>query len=408
MQIRQRIRQITWKSGKAIYKAGFAAHVLKQLEWLRPRLEFEERVEGRVISPLWYLQELITQAEAENHAAAMICFHNEACKLYERWIKTAISSQHPWLAATIMSREAEYWHKLGYHSNAMDQLWSNLNSDRRLKDIPWPGLDTAELIRTKAQRETKLLKLMSSQSVLPSLVARPDSFPDFAGQFLHTIGETVLSAMCGNDCDTVELLFKHYFCGSFLQYDRLRPQDVESDWQRQTDIKIAVAPLMDLMDISGYAYLLSDYHDTPRLQELIANTWDEYLKQDAANRIQFLAEAVSLTESAFEIAHRGVNRTRWQQILEQRLKNVERREVAWDIDGPFRNFDSDIKHKSPLVRIFARDIPMTLYDGIDVFLSKYIRQRSEGKDMNFGEGRYRDLEEEIERENRCYLGSKET
>ena len=386
--VRQRIRQITWKSEKSIYKTGFAVHVLKQLEWLRPRLEFEERVEGHVISPLWYLQELITQAEAENHAAAMICFHNEACKLYERWIKTAISSQHPWLAAMMISRESEYWHKLAYHMAAMNQLWNDLNSDRRLEELSWPSVASDDLTRKRQQRETELLKLMSVQSVRLSLISssRPDSFPDFAGQFLHTIGEAVFSAMCRNDCDTVELLFKSYFDGSLLQFDRLRPQETGSDWQRQTDIKVAVAPLLDLMDISGYAYFLSDYHGTPHLQELIANTWDEYLKQDAANRIQFLAEAVSLTESAFEIAHRGVNRTRWKQILEQRLKNVERREVAWDIDGPFRNFDSDIKHKSPLVRIFARDIAMTLYDGIDVFLYEVHSPTKRGKGYEFRRG----------------------
>ena len=55
--IRQRIRRITWKSEKSIYRAGFATHVLNQLEWLRPILELEERVEQHLVSPPWYLQE---------------------------------------------------------------------------------------------------------------------------------------------------------------------------------------------------------------------------------------------------------------------------------------------------------------------------------------------------------------
>ena len=108
----QRIHQITWKSEKSIYMAGFGVHVLKQLEWLRPRLDFEERVERHLVSPSWYLQELIVQKEVENLNAAMTCFYTETIKLYEDWIKTSMSSKHPWLAAVMLSRESEYWAKL--------------------------------------------------------------------------------------------------------------------------------------------------------------------------------------------------------------------------------------------------------------------------------------------------------
>ena len=76
--IRQRLHRIKWKSKKSIYKVGFAVHVLPQLEWLRPTLEFEQKIEGRLVSPPWYLQELIIQKEAENLRTIMICF-SENC-----------------------------------------------------------------------------------------------------------------------------------------------------------------------------------------------------------------------------------------------------------------------------------------------------------------------------------------
>ena len=80
--ILQRIQRIVWKSKKSIYRAGFYLHILTQLEWLRTRLEFEERVERRVVSAPWYLQELIAQKEAENLHAATVYFYEETCKLY--------------------------------------------------------------------------------------------------------------------------------------------------------------------------------------------------------------------------------------------------------------------------------------------------------------------------------------
>ena len=201
--ILQRIRRIVWKSKKSIYRAGFAVHALKQLEWLQPRIEFEERVEGHPISPPWYLQELVAQTESENLATTLISFHDEACSLYEHWIKAAKSSQRPWLTAVVISRESEYWHKLHYHENVLTQLWDDLNSQRRIEGLSWSSLEMDSLIQKREQRQTELLRTISAHNAL-SLISRPKGFPDFAGQFLHTTGEALLLAVCENKRDGIE------------------------------------------------------------------------------------------------------------------------------------------------------------------------------------------------------------
>lgn len=124
----QSIDHISWKSAKSIYNSKFAVHVLEQLEWLRPRLIFEERVEGRIITETWYIQELIAQKEAENLRTAMICFYQKAAELYKHWIEI-ITLQHPWLIAQVISVELEYWNRLDYHMPILEQLWNNLNSN---------------------------------------------------------------------------------------------------------------------------------------------------------------------------------------------------------------------------------------------------------------------------------------
>ena len=397
--ILQRIRRITWKSEKSIYKAGFSVHVLDQLEWFRPRLEFEEGVEGHIVSALWYLQELVAYKEAENLRTSIICFYEKICELYKHWIETAMSSHHPWLTAMMISRESEYWFKIDSHANTLNELWSDLNSERKIEDLLWPSLDTDKLVEQRNRREKEYLVLMSEENVLLSLISRPESYPDFAGQFLHTVGEALLIALCENDSDTVVALFKRYFYGSQLQYNRLRPEDYTLAPQMEIDMKIAVALLLDLVDISGYAYLLSDYHNAPCLREPIVNTWDEYLAQDSGTLpLEFFAGAISLTESALEIAHRSVNRTRWQQIIQRRLEDVERREVSSGQGDLFFGTETVVIHDSPLVRIFARNDDFLFYDGIDIFIAKYVRQREDGANLDFGRSRDRDLEEEIRRE----------
>ena len=193
--------------------------------------------------------------------------------LYKHWIEVATSSKHPWLAAVMLSTELEYWNKLDHHANTLNDLWNDLNSDRKIEKLPWPNLDIDNLVEKKKQREKELLKFMSTENIRLSSMSRPESYPDFAGQFLHTVGEGLLTAMCENDCDMVEALFKDYFYGSSLQFEQLKPKEVKLDRQSQNDLKIAVAPLLDLMEISGYAYLLSDYHGTPCLKEAVVKVW---------------------------------------------------------------------------------------------------------------------------------------
>ena len=198
--ILRRVQHISWKSAKSIYKAEFGIHVLEQLEWLRPRLQFEEKAEGRLVCPPSYIQELIAQKEAENHRTAMVCFFEDVCKLYEAWTEAEGSSNHPWLVAAMISREAEYWNKIDHHKDALIQLWNDLNSHRQIEGLPWPSLDTDDLEKVKGQRMKKLLILMAQENVLLSMISRKESYPDYAGKFLHTIGEALLIAMYKNEC----------------------------------------------------------------------------------------------------------------------------------------------------------------------------------------------------------------
>lgn len=405
--ILQRLQRITWKSEKSIYCVGFKVHILKQLEELRPKLEEEEKIEGRVISSPWYLQELIAKVEAENLSAAMICFHNEVCTLYNHWIETARVSKHPWLMAAMISREWEYWHKLDLHIKTLNQFWDDLNSDRRTEGIPWPSLDTDALTERRELRKKELLKHMSAENVHLSLISRPETYPDFAGQFLHTVGEALLTAMCENDCKTVETFFESYLYDSLLQAKQLEPKEVTLDWQNQTDLKIAFAPLLDLMELSGYVYLLSDYHDTQRLKQPILNAWNKYLDQDSPQRLQFLAEIVSLSESVFGTTPRDLSRTRWKLIIRQHLEDADIEQRAFeDPHSRFAYSQLDpvivIMHDSPLVRIFASpDFPFHA-NGIDIFIAKYVRSRQDGQNLNFGHRRQREFSEEIQREEARY------
>ena len=122
-------------------------------------------------------------------------------------------------------------------------------------------------------------------------------------------------------------------------------------------------------------------------------------QESESSLLQSLAAAVSLSESGIEIEHRSTLRSRWNRIIHEQLRDVERQEVPF---GGVRHILTETQtvpvHDSPLVRVFARNLDFLFYDGIDIFIAKYVNQREGGASLDFGWKRRRELEEQIRRE----------
>jgi len=205
-----------------------------------------------------------------------------------------------------------------------------------------------------------------------------------------------LDALLINDAELLKNVFKPYLVGCLIRFDSLRPKSGSIDWRAQQDFKIASAALLDAMDISGYAKLLADYHGNESLWREVAVGWDEYLTAKAdLSPIPTLFAAIALTDAAFEIPHRGILRTTWLQKINQRLQDVPRHE---EYHRGYIGSDTEIDHESALVRIFAREPYGSFHNGIDIFITFYLCNLKDAKDLDFGWKR-RDLQDTIEREN---------
>ena len=378
--------RITWKSRSRIYVSGMPLHLLTRLEWLQPKIKFEIDSEGRQVSPSWYVGELILQQLSENTKVATNAFVLEVQTTYDRWITAAANAKLIWIGAAIFARELEYWSKVKFHHARIQNYWADLGSEKRIEGLPWPTVDFEQLDRSRTQRERKLVQLMATHSTTLSLTKRPDDYPDFAGQFLHTAGEALFSAMSENDPDTINLLFPDFFRSSLLQFNRILARTSELDWRSDVAVKVAVAPVLDLIDLTGYAILFSELYSNATISHSIVNLWSDYLNTtDRAvpmSKASFLASAISLTDSAFELAHRSLIRTSWRQQVSQRLRQLERRPVSGRGRGIFWN-ETVVVHDSPLVRLYATT-DVIMYDGIDLFIERCLRTRDDGRELQFG------------------------
>lgn len=395
--IERKVSSVHWDDDKDIYGKGFPTYYLGRLEWFRPRLEFERKVEGQDVTPLWYQTELIFQIECDQFATNAKALLSCGIGFYKEAISKALGYKYPWLAAAIMSREWEYWHKVDNQIEIWPEKWTNLSANRRIEGLPWSEFDAPSLRSDSKQRQHELLKLMSQQGTLLALLKRPEGYPDYAGQFLHTAGEVALDALLNNEVSLLESTFEPYLHGCLLRFDSLRPNGATTDWWAQQDFKIAAAALLDVMDVSGYAKLLSEFHGNSALWQRVTSAWDAYLaKNREQSPLPLLAIAIAFTEAAFEIPHRAVLRTTWQQKVAHKLAVVPRHEV---FHRGSLSSDIVIDHESALIRLFAQEPYGSFHDGIDVFIAYYLRDVEGGASLDFGTRR-RDLRESIEREER--------
>ena len=399
-QVEKLLESIRWDSDTDMYRHGLPAYYLPKLEWIKQRLAFEKDVEGNYVTHLWYLSELVRQVEAERLADNVKTLLITSTAIYKEAISQMLSCQRTWLAAAMISREWEYWHKLGTQMDWWEEKWTELAADRKIKGLSWPEFDINQLQAEKDGRISALLILMSEQSVQLAALPRPDSYPDYAGQFLHAAGETAFDALLNNKAELLGHVFPSYRAGCFTRFDSLKPEiTTANDWRKLTSFKIACAPLLDLIAISGYARLMADYHGNEQIWADVKAEWD-LVKPLSINA---LVDLVKITDAPFEMAHRSTLRTAWGLRVNSKLQDVPRHE-AYQPGAIIA--DTVIDHDSPLVRIFAEDNEYSLYDGIDVFLELYIRQIEGGDELDFGRKR-KSLQEAMRREKQRNLSDEE-
>ena len=396
--VKNRISKIDWGNKAALYKHDFPFYCLPRLEWFMPRIQFEIATVGHKVTPTWYQKELLLQIESETFVENTDALVNRSSQLYSNWITKVTDAKQPWLVGAFMSREWEFWHKVDHQTAIWPEKWSSLSDEKKIEGLPWSTFDYDKLSEARESRKMELLKLMSTHHLVLAFLDKPEGFPDYAGQFLHTTGEVVFEALLTNNEDLLRNVFAPYLYGCMLRFNKLRPQSSTVDWRAQQDFKIAAAPLLDLMELSGYSRLMAEYHNNDQLWSIVVTAWSKYIADlGAESPLPLLAGVIAITAGGFEIPHRGVLRTNWKMRIGQRLLDVPRREI---LSRGFDGSHSEIDHESPLIRIFARG-PHGSYDGIDIFVTYYLRTIEGAETLEYGRIR-RNLQESLDREVRRY------
>jgi hypothetical protein len=376
-ELNAKLSVIDWRLSKSIYSQDMPIHLLQQLEWLRDRLEYEYLIEDKVISPPWYILELVLKVNLEKYVTDLEAIFVRCSSLFNSWIEMTESMKRPLLSAAILSREWEFWGKVEAHLTVLEEAWIEAIADKRIKGLIWPSVNFDDLLKQKKLRKIEAVKQMSTVGGLLNLLSKSDKLPDYGGQFINICAYQLLDAMCNNNFELFKILFKKYLYSSIATFSKLKPTETLPDWRKIQEFKIAVSPLLDLIEISGYAKVASEFYEESSWWAEVVDIWDNYIKEDSDLDEIFilLSSAINLTEGTIEIAHRSSFRLSWQQNILALLSQIQRKEIFSDQEFMFRP-KTLIFHPSALVRMISKEDYQrfgSFRDGIGLFMYYFFK-----------------------------------
>lgn len=395
------ISKIRWQSNSNIYKHDLPEHLLSRLEWFLKGIQFEYKIHGVAITPIWYQVELIFQVEADNIFSNLMSIYKNASTSNEELIQLVRKSNNPWFTGTLLSREWEYWHKVDASLEVFEKAWDSISANRLVDGLSWPSFDAHKFVEISSNRQEELLEHMPIELFPDILTTKPVNFPDYAGQFLHAIGESVLLALIENNKNLFKKTFPIYFLGCLQKFERLKPAEDCQEVRKTQSLKLACSPLMELLDISGYSYLMSDFHNTNEFKTVVTDVWNKYFEGENKQKALLFSTAILLTEASFEIAHRSVFREIWNQKITDKLSELHKNHTSYRT-----SYGSVVSHDSALVRIFSSDRSGNFYDGIDIFIALYLQVLELDKSLEFSYRR-RNFSDEIKRNKDEYKDRKD-
>ena len=120
-----------WLAPRTPYRLGLSAHAVPRAEWLFERLEYERMVQGAVVTPNWYLAELLAQPEAEALSTSLGVIFRDAPKRLSAVVAQLREGNASWPAACCLSVSLHYVRKSQTHLRRFKDAGDRLDKERR-------------------------------------------------------------------------------------------------------------------------------------------------------------------------------------------------------------------------------------------------------------------------------------
>lgn len=393
----EKISKVKWTQTQGAYLAGLPFAMLPSLESTANDLRNELAIEGIIQSPAWYIETLCVHSyifALQKYFDFIKSLHTEYFQ--SKFDKLITAGQLP-LAVHLLQRWIEFTNKYQRLVYVLKKHVNECAPFHKVKDLSWPvfDFDAEEKIATNRGKEVvdKLVEL------LPKLkdLAVEDDLPDYFGQALTLGIEACYQACEENDPDRLKKTLPVVFEASLAAFDKIRAK-VQNWAQEDSKIVYSTEPLINLLEISGYARLYSELYQNPAPWQVTQTLWGIYLgATDAHQFIQFLNAMVRYRDTLFMIMPQDNLRINWKMYFENKM-----RERGFPIFPDSESYDfvnnrRQPVHESALIRVIARWGGLMIVASVrEIFFVTYLSSHTGASGIELPDRH--DLREHLERE----------
>ena len=368
------------------YRAGAPREVLNLFEDFATGIEFERRTEGQRVTPNWWVRHLVARLYSRIFLESTNEFLQEvATELVAPLIATESADAE---STTVAIFDAlELTNKLQYHMpiirKALDAL--QLLRHQPTADEKWPDGTLSEDVI--AQTDELLYAKLGDVALNLSHEQHKRDRPDLFGQAYKRLFDATFHAVIHGQNELARKLFPITIALADRAHARLQV-DLASEFTRQ-QIIYGTEPLLDMMELSGYALLMQEVNDDGIWPDVVA-MWNRIFSGNQAPQLgaQFLA-VLSYHEDVFALTPGGVGRTNRQMELGRLLaaRGIVTRFDGWKESPPVS--------RSAIVNALAPDNMIGINHNLaDLFVAEYLLGRPDMSDLTVSRG-VRTLSEEL-------------
>lgn len=376
-----RIAASDWEAPDAAYAFSLPRPVVHTLEQIHDGLKFERADDGpaETMTPGWWVREMAM------HSLEW-AFHDEIEILVEllgSWYPgtadTLTGAGFHQAAAAVLARGEEAVRKLDAHMYSWEEIAGRIRGEPLL-DLKRPTWDWSALQERTDQLHRDLDERLAKSIVYLAEVPENDDVPDFLGHAVHRTGEACFDALANGNDELFVTLFPPYFVGILTVTERLRQRVTR--YHPQMAVTSMAGPLLDLLDIAGYALVYSELHRSPAPWESAKQLFDRYFTPpEGIDRMKLVAAMYAHEQAALGLTARSVLRHNWKRALSDQLRSLPRRPGGHEFDH------GEVEHESRLIRRIAPDpglISSLHVDAGDIFVVRYLENMPVANGLDFG------------------------
>ena len=370
------IRESAVKAAKSrrfrFYSKVLPKEALEMLEYLVTGVSNERIIENNILSPNWYLDQLIGLALVRYIDSFLQTYISDIERVFGNESKQLLDRKEIFLAMQCLQRGLEACDKLHFHMDVFENCYKLIEGMRHLSDVPWMTV-VWEDMHAKVREIRKALVGTLADATKP-ILNKDDviDLPDYLGYAFTTLESEYFNYLMSGEEGMAEKIFEILLPVTLFIHDRVT-QRVEREEPR-TQMALRADPILDILALSGYALIFDDLDDK-QFKKGVSESWQKLLsdvsiKKRLLNLIFGLLHAKKLV---IGITQRDTLRSQWELNISRILR--ERDILRDDLDlHPYYGHKKTISHSKKLIRYIVQHSHMGVIslDPKDVFIGLFL------------------------------------